>query len=361
VADGRPDGTGYFVGYGSKSKACVGYLGTAGFRQGPLPAAEHIPFGGVTSGNEARVFCTQREHLPTEHPQDRPGGRAPRGSVSTWDVFVLGRGGKIYHADLQNRSLHVAVDEPRLRSAALVAGPVDPVHGTPYHLAVRTDDAVTVHDERGQVRQRYPIPEALRRRDITFAETTTGEAVMFTHTPFDELAAHIDYHICWVSPTGRCREASVRLAGHGRPETVPLTYGVMLPAPLVLAGYVGALRPLHLLNDGLETSYAGALGQAVTEFWPSLALALLLAAGFAVLCYRRQVRYGASTPERLLWPLFVLALGLPGWVAYRFALSWPVLEACSDCGAAVPRDRAECACCESEFPRPALIGTEVLA
>ena len=40
VSDGRRDGAGYFVGYDSKSNACVGYLGTAGFRNQPLPAEE---------------------------------------------------------------------------------------------------------------------------------------------------------------------------------------------------------------------------------------------------------------------------------------------------------------------------------
>jgi hypothetical protein len=90
-------------------------------------------------------------------------------------------------------------------------------------------------------------------------------------------------------------------------------------------------------------------------------IAQLLAAGLAILCYRRQVRYRGSRSERIVWPLFVLALGLPGWVAYRFCRTWPVLETCSACGVGVPRDRGECAHCEADFPAPALKGTEVFA
>ena len=74
----------------------------------------------------------------------------------------------------------------------------------------------------------------------------------------------------------------------------------------------------------------------LSECWPSLMLAQLLATGLAILCYRRQRHYSASGSERLLWPLFVLAFGLPGWVAYRFGRSWPVLESCPACGAGVP-------------------------
>src|SRR5207248_386496 len=42
VCEGQPDGTGYFVGYDSKSRARVGFLGTAGFRTETLPSEELI-------------------------------------------------------------------------------------------------------------------------------------------------------------------------------------------------------------------------------------------------------------------------------------------------------------------------------
>jgi hypothetical protein len=361
VSDGRPDGAAYFVGYDSQSKACVGYLGTAGFRAGPVPPGELIPFGGATAGPAARVFCTQRDHNPTEHPEERTGGRAPRGSVSMWDVYVLGRDGKIYHADLHARTLQVALDEPGLRSAALVAGVADPVRGTPHRLAARTDDAVLVLDERGGMLQRYPIPEALRGGDVTFAETSGGEALMYWNSPFDNLATEVEYRICRVAPDGRCREAGVTLPWPGPMRSLRVFGGVVVPAPLVLGGLVGIGRPRELLDEGLATTYPEALARALTEYGPGLAIAQLLAVVLAVLCYRRQVRYGASGAGHVVWPLFVLLLGLPGWVGYRFGRSWPALEACPACGAGVPRDREGCARCEAEFPRPALKGTEVFA
>jgi hypothetical protein len=361
VSDGRPDGTGYFVGYDSHSRACVGYLGTAGFRQEMPGPAELFPFGGKAAGPGARVFCTQRDHNPTEHPSERVGGRAPRGSVSTWDVYVLGRDGKLYHADLHARTVQVALDEPRLRSAALFVGVHDPVRGTPHRLAARTDDAVLVLDERGGLLRRYPIPEALRGRDLSFAETTAGEALLYASSPLDGLATEVDYHLCWVAPGGRCREARVALAWSGSLRAMQTLGGAVVPCPVVLGGLVGVKRTSALLDEGLAATYPEALGRAVAEFRGALALALLAAAGLAVLCYRRQVRYGAGGAERVVWPLFVLAFGLPGWVGYRFGRSWPVLETCPACNVAVPRDRAGCARCEAEFPRPALRGTEVFA
>jgi hypothetical protein len=360
VSDGRADGTGYFVGYDSRSRALVGYLGTAGFRDASPAAEELFPFGGRTSGPHAAVLCTLHHHNPTGHPPDHLSGQAPRGSVSTWDVYVVGRDHKIYHAGLHNRTVHVALDEPRLRSAALAAGVNDPVRGTPYRLAARTDDAVMVLDERGGLLQRYPIPETLRGRDLTFAETTTGEALLYWKSPDDFLATEADYRIAWVAPDGRSREAAGTLrAGGGVPLQV--FAGVMVPSPLVLGGYVVIGRPYDLCNEGLSATYPEALARALTEFWPALLIAQLVGAGLAVLCHRRQVRYGAGRAERVVWPLFVLLVGLPGWVGYRFGRSWPVRERCPACGVDVPRDRGACACCAADFPRPALRGTEVFA
>jgi hypothetical protein len=364
VCDGRPGGTGYFVGYDSNSRACVGYLGAAGFRTDPLPPEERIPFAGATFGERSRVLTTRSGYGHTEHPRERYRGRAPRGSVSTWDVYVFGLDGKVYHADLQKRTLHVALDEPGLRSVVLCAGLPDPVRGTPHRVAARTGDAVQVLNNDGRLLARYPIPEPLRGGDFTFAETTAGEALMFWDSGTDLLATRVDYRIYWMAPDGRYREGSVSLLPfwwRSELRKVHVLGGVVVPAPLVLGGLVETLRSRDLMEKGLAATYPEALGRALREFAPALVIAHLLAAVLAVLCYRRQVRYGVSGPERVIWPLFVLALGLPGWVGYRFGRSWPVLESCPACGTGVPRDRGECARCAAEFPRPSLKGTEVFA
>jgi hypothetical protein len=361
VCDGRADGTGYFVGYDSASRACVGYLGAAGFRDAPLPSEELIPFGGQASGRGAGVFCTQQVPRQAGVPLPGSAGQAPHGSVSTWDVYVLGRDARLYHADLQERTLHVAVDGPAVRSAALASGVPDPVRGTPFRPAVRTDDAVLVCNERGAVLSCYPVPEALRGRDLCFTETSTGEAVLCWNSPFDELAREVEYRIWWVAPDGRSREARTTLAWCGGLQPLQTWGGLVVPSPAVLGGYVGLRRSRQLLDERLAASYPAALGRALAEFGPALVTAQLLAAGLAVLCYRRQVRYGAGRAERVLWPLFVLVLGLPGWVGYRFGRSWPVLEACPACAGTVPRDREACKRCAAEFPPPALVGTEVFA
>ncbi len=347
MGDGEPRGSGYFVVYDSQSKLLLGYLGTAGFRTEPVPPAERFP-----AGFAERVHCTQGFHH-TRHPNPDNVGRAPRGSFSSWDVYVTGHDGKLYHVNLQERTVEV-IWQGTLRAAALVPGIHDAVHGTPHYLAIRTDDAVLLFDERGGGLGAYPIPASLAGKKLRFGLTTTTEAVLFWQSPHDPVATHERFHISWVRPDGGTRETAFALDQDTRWTQFA---GIMFPSPLLLTGYILSERPARLAHEGKAMTYA----QALADYRPALLLAQLVATVLALACWRRQVRYGANRLERVLWPMFVLALGLPGWVGYRFGRAWPVLEACPACGAAVPRDRDGCAHCAAEFPRPALKGTEVFA
>jgi hypothetical protein len=365
VTDGQPNGMGYFVGYDSKSFGCVGYMGTAGFRADGLPTEELIPCGHATSQPLRRddVLAIQYDHrgMAVSYPYGSPSaGQAPPGYVSLCDVYVVGHDHRIYHADLQKRSMHVALEDSRLCSAALVLVS-NPVRGTFPRLVARIEDAVLVLDDRGQILKRYPIPESLRSMEIQFGETTAGEALMYWRSPFDELATEVVYRIYWVAANGSYRHAEITLPSPGELPALRTLGALMVPAPLVLGGFIAIYGPSLLREEGLAGAYWADLGRLLSEFWPALIITQLLAAGLAMLCYRRQVRYRASKTERVIWTLFVLALGLPGWVAYRFGRSWPMLGSCPGCGAGVPQDREDCACCEADFPGPVLKGTEVFA
>jgi hypothetical protein len=52
---------------------------------------------------------------------------------------------------------------------------------------------------------------------------------------------------------------------------------------------------------------------------------------------------------------------VPGYLAYRFHRTWPVLEDCPRCGEQSPRDRDRCSDCGATFPPPELKGLEIFA
>ncbi|HEY7314306.1 MAG TPA: hypothetical protein VH643_33450 [Gemmataceae bacterium] len=362
ISDGRPDGMAYFAGYDSQSKMCIGYLGAARFQAELPPMQERIPFGGFLVGPPSRVFCPDRgtRRAPAISPRE---AGTPEGALSPWMVYVLGRDQKLYEADLRTRTVRIVLDEAGLRSVALVRDSLNPARASFYRLAARTDDAVLVLDEHGRELRRYPIPEMLRDRTIAVAETSGGEALMYWNSPEDLLTTQVEYRICWVRPDGRFRTSGRTLPYHNPFQSMQTLSAAVVPSPLALDVLLALLR--NSSQERREADRAESLPEAMVltlvDFWPSLAVAQLLALGLAVLCYRRQLRYGASRGERIVWPLFVLLLGLPGWIGYRFGRRWPVLEKCPTCGDAVPRDRGDCVRCTTEIPLPALKGTEVFA
>lgn len=357
-SDGRPDGFGYFVGYDSKTNACVGFLGLAGLRAEPLSAEEMIPFGGDQRGREQRVFNAVQNYDDAAYPMHMfyPMPTTP-GSVSPWDVYVFGRDGRLCHADLRKQTVDTVLDGSVFRSVGLGDDCREKLLLVPI---VRTDDAVMVLEANGRVTKRFPIPDALHGRDLEFV-ATAGDGVMCWHSPRHSLATEVDYQIYWVSPNGSTREAKTTLRWVGDSVNQPVLFGVEVPVPAVVLGSVAVQRPRELLEHGMAATYGEGLGQAVSEYRPAIAIAFVISLVLAVLCYRRQVRYGARGVERVVWPLFVLVLGLPGWIGYRFGRAWPLLDTCPTCRAAVPRDRAECLRCAADFPGPVLKGTEVFA
>lgn len=351
---------GHFVGYDSRSKVRVGYLGQAGFREGPIPPGERFSFSGKANGS--RLHSVQMGHNPWCHPQPRDVWRGPHGSLSGWDVYVLDDGGALHHVDLQRRTSRRVDGLPRVLSAGLVhdTGHVS-VHGKSGHLAVRTADDVLVLDEHCGVMRRYAVPEALRGREFRFAEIARAEALMYSSGPQDTLATEVEYRVFFVMPGKGFREQIVTLAYSSGMKDLPRIAGLILPSPLALGGVVAAFRPGELRMGGVTSSYPEGLRRAARDYWPALVIAQLVAAALAVVCYRRQVRYGAAGIDRVAWPLFVLALGLPGYVGYRFGRAWPALEACPGCDADMPADRDACARCAASMPAPPLRGTEVFA
>jgi hypothetical protein len=91
----------------------------------------------------------------------------------------------------------------------------------------------------------------------------------------------------------------------------------------------------------------------------ALLLVLLVSAGLAIWCHRRQRRH--SDQGAVAWAVFVLAMGLPGFVGYLLHRRWPATEFCANCRKISPRDRDACLHCGNPFPQPAPKGIEIFA
>lgn len=364
IADGHPNGSAYFVGYDSHTKAKIGYLGVNGLIPEMLSPDERIPFAGSTANRSGRVFCPDQDGHH-QRVTSKNGVLSIEKEMETETatpgiVYVLGLDQMLYEANLRKRTMRVVVHEGELQFVTEIFHPTDSGHGS-WRIAVRTDKDILVLNRHGEEERRYPIPQELRPLTLTFGETSTGEALLYWKSEQDTLTTQVENRLFWVRPDGRCRTAIVMLPCESPLRLLQSLSATVAPSPLFLDVILGVLRGEELLASGLEATPARAFVRAVCEFWPAIAMVQVFALALALLCYRRQKRYGLGRAECIAWPLFVLLLGLPGWIGYRFSRKWPVLESCPDCGVAVPRDRESCVRCTNEFPRPAFKGTEIFA
>jgi hypothetical protein len=363
---GRPgEGSAYFVGYDSVTALGVGYLGTAGFRETQPTPEESFAFtaaNGRDTGN--RLLSSQtRFGVGAGEPRAVYYGGPPlrEGRLAPAHVYVIDDAGKVWLVDVHARRSSLVFEQEPVVSAGTIWFDSRDRDAGHVRIALRTDKAVVIMSPRNEVLSRVPIPEALRGQDLYLAETTQGDMVVQYNLPQDPREDVHRYVLVRLDRAGRIQsEKEVDLRGRAAWPAQRTALALIMPAALpVGASVAGILAPQALTV--WPGGYLAALREAAVYFAPSILVATLIGIALAVWTYRREVRYGSARIGRILWPLFALLFGLPGWIGYRYSRAWPVLEACPACGRPAPRDRLACQSCQAEFPAPALLGTEVFA
>ncbi len=353
----------YFVGYDRKTNACVGYIGKAGFRPGPVSLDEYIPLLGPL-GFVAENAESAGGVYPAPIEETFYDGTAVYtqwvGTLASSKAYLIDRDEQLCLVDFQARSIAPVLRAPGLCALALTNERPDAAGVRMPRLLARTRDAVLFLDRQGKELRRHSIPVALRDQYLHFAETDNKEAIMYATNP-RQLPSQVDHQIYWVGQDANARHASVTLPTIQDDWRLARLAWAAAPTPAGMAFLVATDAWSTKLERGLAKTYPEALARSLSAYWFSLLNASCVSAAFAVLCYRRQVRYGAKGAERILWPLFILVFGLPGWIGYRLGRSWPLLETCPECHTPVARDQDDCPSCAAGFPKPAFLGTEVFA
>jgi hypothetical protein len=376
VHDDKPRGSGYFVGYHSKTKLCVGYLGRSGYRRDAPPPEDRLPING---------WRMNSNYGPTHMSMWRESAREPR--YSNMPSFHIVSGDELVRVDVRARTLSakpwseqiisLAVGAPAPPSlsgaeleqlprdrfaAALLMRLPDRVLATPYvpvqGPSHRTFDfEFSLADES----RTYLLPEALRDVDFELLEFTDDRILVVTQSPLR--AGAYPVHLRWISPTGEVLRHE-RLSLRTAPAFINVrkhwwALALHLPEPIVVGFVATAELPVSLMSSDPDQDYLSALARSLRRTWPALLTTALVSAVGAWCCVRRQRRYGA--PWTWVWATFVFLGGIPGLLAYLLHRSWPALLPCGACGATAPRDRPACAHCGAEFPPPRPSGSEIFA
>jgi hypothetical protein len=352
--DGRVNGQAYGIGYDSLSKRVVGHFGRSGFTAEKPPREDWFQI----AGDQGLGLVT-----PSIASQE-PYGFLP--------LLHLLANGQLWTIDVRKKQVQAVQAFPDAFTVGwswrmLAELPVetdDPTHrATEFplrKLTVRTLDRLTLFDPRDGESVSFPIPTALQDKMLGCFEQADGSFVLMAMV---RQGNHIQHDIAWLDREGNVqRERTVRFeygdVFNVNPALGAVVIAVTSPTPMIMT-MLTFIVATDRSSSGEYEAYGPAMTATLADFWPAMLLTALVSLALAILAYRRQRRYSLSHP--LPWAIFVFLLGVPGYLAYRFHRTWPVLEDCPRCGEATPRDRERCSDCGAAFPPPELKGLEIFA
>ena len=380
IRDDQPIGHAYLVGYDDVSKLRIGYIGRGGFRRSLPPQDEWFELG-------RRRFDWQEGALATFGSMQfggRPGTyfRASDQRIPGWHVFVID-GDRLLEIDLLNRSLRPIYESPGLLSVAGLLELQQPAAGeaadapdvqdaaptgqtafpassnkTVAQIALRTTDRIIVLDPPTGTEREYALPEDVRPVTLVLYAIGNDQLLLQTWNP----QGPVQTEFIWLAQDGSViRRQEVALTNNlGISEGAAFAMGtVAFPIPI---GYLFGLFigiPVTMLQSNVVATYPTALARAFDIGWLGLPTAIVLSVVLAWWTYRLQRKY--HRPATGMWSTFVLLFGWPAFLAYWIEHRRPKMESCNACGSVVPHDRDACAACNSLFPAPPSLGTEVFA
>ena len=162
------------------------------------------------------------------------------------------------------------------------------------------------------------------------------------------------HELIWLNRDGTVanrQELSLASRVWFHPTNQSLFQAAAFPVPAVFGAYLA----LSDASDAPRPDYR----EGPLVRWLALALLLLSSIPLAYLCFRRQRRHGLGAAWG--WALFVLLLGIPGYLGYRFHRVWPTLDRCHHCQVLTPARGDRCPHCSEAFPQPEHTGVEIFA
>jgi len=367
--DGKLGGRGYWVGYDSRTKALVGYIGARGFQQEKPAPPDCFPVDGRTMssywGAIASAGYSHGAYLP-DYYSGISLGAVPKGRMAGWLIY-LASAGRLVEIDLQKRTSRVVFEHDGMTSVdileeATATADIEALRRPPppQYLAVLADDDVLLLDSEGELRYTFAVPPGLGDRSFGFYLLNDETALV---TSSWRRGGVDTTRLFWIDGQGRVtrrEEVTYRYNGFAEGLGVQAAFfGLLSPAPIAILPATTLGMAIDVMIHEHKPGYLPALVSVLGRTWPSLLAVHALAAVLAWLTWRRQRQFAAA--RSWTWVIFVFLFGAPGYVGYVCSRAWPARPPCDSCAEPAPRDRESCFACGSGFPEPAPKGSEVFA
>jgi len=396
VRNDEPESRCYFAGFDSMTQLPIGYIGRGGFQATVPERDDQFALPGVYS-RQLTPFLASTQYFQMWGVVNPNRMSIQQRDPAEWLIFIA-EGNKVWEVDLRKRSARVFAEIPGIVSITLIdalettvasenkqgaskeaansearakeSPPQSTAHADSERNRKKAPDTANILAVRTGEKLVLLTPSGQRREFNWPREVPNVGAGVYWIAPHEVLYQFQDGHwsggrierLVWTDESGKAtKDVPLKLAGYPEesPRAMSWALGGIVPAPIVyaVAALIGA--PLIMVQNYAAPTFAVGLAKSFGIAWAPLACVLALAAVLTWLTIRLQRKY--RRPSTSTWAVFVFLLGLPGFLAYLVECRRAKLEACSECGEIVPRDREACAACDKEFAAPARIGTEIFA
>ncbi len=335
---------GQFTLFDSRSKQRIGWIGLNGFSSTPLSEDQQFP---TRSGNERAGFVGVGEDRTMGLQLASSSFEPSFAQYGTGKLLIEPGGRRVHWIDLRGRFSRVIHDgEPVLAASFDWANdlPMESVR-----VVLRTQDVLRVVVPAAvaspaasavplttapTVVETLRLPESLRR-SASLQWERTPDGPLFVEPLFTE-----GWKLTWATPEGSViRERIVPqrdLTASGEEEGAWLVPLIQLP---VLGDFVtwAMTHPEDSESQSVDRRRARELGLKLArvrsdvelkKFVVPLVALHLSVALWSVLAVRRLRRFGGSVGEQVFWGVWMLAFGLPGYLAFRVHRTWGRFSTC---------------------------------
>ena len=327
---------GQFTLFDARSKQRLGWIGREGFSTSPLSEEQQFP---TRSGSERAGFvgigddrALSLEWATTTYYQPM--------NEYTGKLLIEPGGRRVHWIDLRERSSRL-IHEGETVWAASFDWPVDP-KTEPVRIVLRTQDTLQVISptaEPSPAAGAVPLTETLSLVEtLRLPDSVRRSALLqWERTPdgplFVEPLGTDGWKLTWAKPDGTMlRERIVPrrdITAGGEEQGMWLTPLIQLPVfgDLMMWAMTHPEDSESSSVDYHRTRQLGlqlARGQREVE-WKAFALPLAaLHVSVTLWCWlavRRFLRFGDSVGEQLFWGVWMLAFGVPGYLAFRVSFN----------------------------------------
>jgi hypothetical protein len=366
VYDGKPEVTGYFVGYDTATKGRVGFLGKHGYSTEPLQSNEC--FQVVLNQGVADIVSSEginRLYWGASYPRRREGYYHESPFPSYW--LFLQTSDQVFCIDLHERTVK-PISIPTSEKVA----EVNLQFVQPFTLIIHTEQHFYLLGPDMKITYEATIPTSLevlsnilcyRVADGSLIATTTGgkwkeglyKKITYI-TRFNQNGEILSTQQVDL-PSQTLTRQNLQMESFyfwliGSP--LPMDFGFFVIGPIedMLSGVRTYTESLVAMVDDLQQSGFG-------NIWFYIMFYHLYTLLWAWITWKREEKYASTPGQKKMWVIFVYLFGLPGLLGYLAHRKWPHLDKCSSCATTTPVDHSVCRNCGSEWLPPVKKGTEV--